>query len=88
MKDDVDIAKLIQRLNINDWVNQGKEYIEDTTCPFCQQKTITDDFKRQIGSFFDETYLKDIKHLKELKQEYNNLTQNIINLLNGIGSVI
>lgn len=83
-KADVDIAKLIQRLNINDWVNQGKEYIEDTTCPFCQQKTITDDFKKQIDSFFDETYLKDIKQLKELKQEYNNFTQNIINQLNGI----
>lgn len=83
-KADVDIAKLIQRLNINDWVNQGKEYIEDKTCPFCQQETITDDFKKQIESFFDETYLKDIKQLKELKQEYNNLTQNIINQLNGI----
>lgn len=83
-KADVDIAKLIQRLNINDWVNQGKEYIEDKTCPFCQQETITDDFKKQIESFFDETYLKDIKQLKELKQEYNYLTQNIINQLNGI----
>lgn len=83
-KADVDIARLIQRLNINDWVNQGKEYIEDTTCPFCQQKTITDDFKKQIESFFDEKYLNDIKQLKELKQEYNNLTQNIINQLNGI----
>jgi wobble nucleotide-excising tRNase len=83
-KADVDIAKLIQRLNINDWVNQGKEYIEDTTCPFCQQKTITDNFKRQIESFFDEAYLKDIQQLKDLKQEYNNLTLNIINQLNGI----
>lgn len=83
-KADVDIAKLIQRLNINDWVNQGKEYIEDKTCPFCQKETITDDFKKQIESFFDETYFKDIKQLKELKQEYNNLTQNVINQLNGI----
>lgn len=83
-KADVDIAKLIQRLNINDWVNQGRDYIEDTTCPFCQQKTITEDFKTQLESFFDETYLNDIKILKELKQEYNTLTQNIINVLNGI----
>jgi wobble nucleotide-excising tRNase len=30
-KADVDIAKLIQKLNINDWANQGREYIEDTT---------------------------------------------------------
>jgi len=83
-KADVDISKLIQRLNINDWVNQGREYIEDKTCPFCQQKTITDDFKTQIESFFDEAYINDIKLLKDLKLEYTSLTQNIINLLNGI----
>ncbi|MCU0470162.1 MAG: AAA family ATPase [Arcicella sp.] len=84
-KADVDIAKLIQKLNINDWVNQGREYIQkDKTCPFCQEKTITDDFKSQLESFFDETYLNDIKSLKELKQEYNSLTQNLINELNAV----
>lgn len=83
-KADVDIAKLIQKLNINDWVNQGREYIQDGTCPFCQQNTITDDFKTQIESFFDETYLNEIRLIKELKQEYNALTQNIINELNTI----
>lgn len=83
-KADVDIAKLIQKLNINDWVNQGRDYIQDDTCPFCQQETITDDFKNQIENYFDETYLTDIKSLKELKQEYNALTQNIINQLNEI----
>ncbi len=83
-KADVDIAKLIQKLNINDWVNQGREYIQGDTCPFCQEKTITDNFKAQLVSFFDETYLNDIKQLKELKQEFNTLNQNIINELNGI----
>lgn len=83
-KADVDISKLIQKLNINDWVNQGREYIQDNTCPFCQEKTITDNFKYQLESFFDETYLNDIKQLKEFKQEYNALSQNIINELNGI----
>ncbi|KAA3618721.1 MAG: hypothetical protein DWQ05_07095 [Calditrichaeota bacterium] len=83
-KADVDIAKLIQKLNINDWVNQGREYIQDDTCPFCQQKTITDDFKTQIESFFDETYLNDITLLKELKQEYNIIALNIINELDRI----
>jgi wobble nucleotide-excising tRNase len=85
-KADVDIAKLIQKLNINDWVNQGREYIQDTTCPFCQQNTITTEFKKQIEVFFDETYLNDIKLLKDLKQEYNTQTQNIINELNAIES--
>ena len=82
-KADVDIAKLIQKLNINDWVNQGRDYLqEDETCPFCQEKTITLDFKNQLENFFDETYLSDIKSIKELKQEYNSLTQNLINELN------
>lgn len=85
-KADVEIAKLIQQLNINDWVNQGREYIKDETCPFCQQQTITKNFQSQLESFFDETYINDIKSLKELKQEYNLLTQNLINELNTIES--
>ena len=83
-KADVDIAKLIQRLNINDWVNQGRTYIQqdDETCPFCQQQTITEDFRSQLESFFDETYLNDLESLKKLKQEYDSLIQNIVNELN------
>lgn len=84
-KADVDIAKLIQKLNINDWVNQGRDYLqEDKTCPFCQEQTITEDFKGQLENFFDETYLNDIKSIKELKQDYNSLTQNLINELNTV----
>lgn len=83
-KADVEIAKLIQRLNINDWVNQGRNYIQEDTCPFCQQKTITTYFKTQLENFYDETYLNNITTLKELKQEYTNLTQNLINQLNVI----
>jgi wobble nucleotide-excising tRNase len=85
-KADVDIAKLIQKLNINDWVNQGRNYLleKEDTCPFCQQNTITGGFKSQLESFFDETYLNNIKSLKELKQEFINLNQNIINQLNDI----
>ncbi|MBK8089076.1 MAG: AAA family ATPase [Chitinophagaceae bacterium] len=37
-----------------------------------------------MESFFDETYINDIKLIKDLKQEYNSLTQNLINLLNTI----
>lgn len=82
-KADIEIAKLIQRLNINDWVNQGRNYIQDNeTCPFCQEKTITKDFKKQLESFFDEVYLIDIKLIKDLKEEYNLLIQNLINELN------
>lgn len=85
-KADVDIAKLIQKLNINDWVNQGRTYIQNdnNTCPFCQQPTIDKNFTTQIESFFDETYINDINSLKALKQEYNQIFENIINELNSI----
>jgi wobble nucleotide-excising tRNase len=83
-KADVDIAKLIQRLNISDWVNQGRSYIQDEKCPFCQQATITAEFKSQIEVFFDETYLADIEKLKRLKNEYSALMQNAINQLNQV----
>jgi len=83
-KADVDIAKLIQRLNINDWVNQGRAYIQNQTCPFCQHQTITEDFQTQLETFFDETYLNNIETLKKLKQEYSLIVQDLINSLNAI----
>jgi wobble nucleotide-excising tRNase len=84
-KADVEIAKLINKLNITDWVNQGRSYLQESeVCPFCQEPTITEDFKKQIESFFDETYLSDINLLKELKSEYSTLSQNAVNELNAI----
>ncbi|WP_044399496.1 AAA family ATPase [Lacinutrix sp. Hel_I_90] len=82
-KADVNIAKLIQKLNINDWVNQGQSYIqEDETCPFCQKNTITEGFKKQLDSFFDGEFIEDIKTIKSLKEEYLLLTSNLANELN------
>mgnify|MGYP000203398336 CR=1 FL=1 len=60
-------------MNINDWVNQGRDYIQEDTCPFCQEKTITDNFKEQLEGFFDETYLKDIGSIKKIKRKVLNL---------------
>ncbi|MFN6379301.1 MAG: AAA family ATPase [Flavobacteriales bacterium] len=83
---DVGIAKLVQKLNITDWVSQGRSYVQegDETCPFCQKQTISEDFKKQLENLFDEAYLNDIKSVKELKQEYVLLFQNLVNELNGI----
>jgi len=82
---DVDIAKLIQNLNINDWVSQGKSYIqENNICPFCQQETITDDFRKQLEEYFDTTYLESINTIKKFKESYNLTSENIVNQLNQI----
>jgi wobble nucleotide-excising tRNase len=84
-KADVDIASLIQRLNLNDWVNEGRGYLEDTdTCPFCQQKTISDSFRQQLEVYFDETYSYSLKLIKSLGDEYQLLVGNLVNSLKGI----
>lgn len=85
-KADVDIAKLISTLNMNDWVSQGIQYIQedDQTCPFCQQKTIDANFRKQFEDYFDESYTTDIASIKALAGEYDRLVQNVDNLLGKI----
>lgn len=81
-KSDVNISHLIQKLNINDWVNQGRSYIQDDlTCPFCQQPTIEEDFKHQLESYFDESFTTSIKKVTVLIDEYGRFTDNAINEL-------
>lgn len=81
-KSDVEIAKMIQRLNINDWVNEGKKYLqEDETCPFCQQETITEEFRNQLEGYFDESFTNDTNKVKELNEEYLRTFENVTNEL-------
>lgn len=83
-KADVEIAKLIQKLNINDWVIKGKSFLEETdeTCPFCQEETITIDFKKQLDEFFDENFTNDLKKIKTFNDEYLREAATIVNQLN------
>lgn len=84
-KSDVDIARLIQYLNINDWVNLGKSYLQDDNiCPFCQKETITDDFRQQLEKYFDTTYVDLINKIKKYQQDYELHSSNIIEQLNYI----
>ena len=81
---DVDIAQLIHRLNIDDWVNQGRIHIQDESdvCPFFQQHTITEDFKRQLNAYFGETFTEKIASVKKYEEQYTQNTQLIILSLN------
>ncbi len=85
-KSDVDIAQLIQVLGSNDWVSKGREYLQDDKeiCPFCQQKTITDDFKQQLENYFDETFTENIKSIKNCSDSYERLTNDLISVLENI----
>ncbi len=86
-KTDVDIAILIQRLNINDWVNEGRKYLQDgDICPFCQQKNISVDFRSKLERYFDETYSTALGIISTLSEEYLLLCENLLNQLDGIES--
>ena len=79
-KQDIDIAGLIMRLGCTDWVNQGVSYVEEGSdvCPFCQQHTITPEFKEKINSFFDDGYKQDILKLEALISKYSLLSSALI----------
>lgn len=60
----------IKELNNLDWVKTGKElYLREKTCPFCQEKTISDDFTKAIESIFDESYNKKTNQIKIIKNK-------------------
>ena len=88
-KSDIPIGNLINRLQINDWVNQGKSYLEDEseTCPFCQKETIDESFRQELEEFFDKSFNESIKRLKNEKDELERLSEVALNhyriVLNG-----
>lgn len=86
-KSDIEIAKLIHHLSINDWVNEGRGYLQENgVCPFCQEETITDAFRKQLDSYFDKAFEEDTQRVKTLSLEYTTASLNLVNLLNGIES--
>lgn len=78
--EDVEIGKLIKFLNNSDWINQGIKFIQldSDICPFCQQHTITSDFRTQLGSFFDKEYKTKIEQLNQYLDAYTKYSDEII----------
>ncbi|MGL2498601.1 ATP-binding protein [Helicobacter pylori] len=81
----VDIADLIKKLSNEDWVAQGREYVKDNSiCPFCQKETITEEFKKQLESYFDTSYQESTDTIKKMKEDYTNKTDGTLERLNEI----
>ncbi|GAA8479214.1 AAA family ATPase [Helicobacter pylori] len=82
---DVVIADLIEKLSNADWVAFGREYIKDNSiCPFCQEKTITEEFKKQLESYFDTSYQESADTIKKMKEDYTNKTAEALERLDKI----
>ncbi|GAA7219821.1 hypothetical protein HpBGD77_10130 [Helicobacter pylori] len=83
---DVVIADLIEKLSNADWVAQGREYLskDGNACPFCQKETITEDFKKQLESYFDTNYQESTETIKKMKEDYTNKTVEVLERLDKI----
>lgn len=70
-KEDVDIAGLIKKLGNDTWFRQGVPYLKNSNglCPFCQ-KPLNDDFTDKVAEYFDESYLKAVKEINDLENDY------------------
>jgi len=70
------VSHLIKKLENSDWVKDGLQYLpegellENTNCPFCQEKTISNSLAHGIKSYFDESYESDINSLKSFSEVY------------------
>ncbi len=81
----VAIADLIKKLSNEDWVAWGREYIkENSICPFCQKETITEEFKKQLESYFDTNYQESTEMIKKMKEDYTNKTDEVLERLDEI----
>lgn len=83
---DIDIGKLIHELDNSDWVSKGIDYINagSTVCPFCQQETITDEFRHKLEMFFNRDYKDQIDKIKNLIADYSECKDIVINELHNI----
>jgi wobble nucleotide-excising tRNase len=77
------VSQLIKELGNSDWVKEGLQYLpeeetqENTTCPFCQEKTISNSLVENIKNYFDASYEADINSLKSFLEQYTQAFQSI-----------
>lgn len=85
-KADIGLAKLISKLNISDWVNQGRVMLDPNSdiCPFCQQHTITERFKADLEKVFDNQYQTDAEAIVSLIELYRTKSSSMMSCIDGI----
>lgn len=83
-KEDSTIAPLLEKLQNSDWVERGRQYIDGSTCPFCQQETISSIFQEALDEFFDETYEQDRAKLQDAYSRYLSKRRELISSIQDI----
>ncbi|MBD2803251.1 AAA family ATPase [Xenorhabdus sp. ZM] len=66
------LSEVISKLGNSDWVRKGMDdYLIGNTCPFCQNSTIDEEFKKQLTNVFDNTYREKIDNIEKEKIAYS-----------------
>ncbi len=79
------VSRLIKGLGNSDWVKAGLRYLptepteENSTCPFCQENTISATLVESIKNYFDASYEADINSLNSFLSNYFGAIQSIPN---------
>jgi wobble nucleotide-excising tRNase len=80
------VSALIDKLQNSDWVQKGLIYLqppfdnESSTCPFCQENTISHGIVQQIENYFDETYSCSIDQINHFLSRYSLALEQIASL--------
>lgn len=87
-KEDVDISRLINKLQISDWVKQGQIISKHTegVCPFCQQ-SLPESFEEKLNLYFDQTYTENIQRLESVSKTYIESVTRIISKIESLISI-
>ena len=86
---DVDIARMIDELDISSWVSSGLDLINQTNgiCPFCQKKTIDAELIDKFNKYFDTSYKEKLQDIETTFNEYKNECQDFITEIGSIENV-
>lgn len=87
-KEGVNIAGLITKLSNSDWVKAGQKYLSNSEgcCPFCQQSTISEGFKKQLEEYFDDTFESQMGELRSIQNDYIRESDRVISELRRVFS--
>lgn len=87
---DVDIAELINNLNISSWVESGREFLDKANgkCPFCQQQiNELDLLKEKFSTFFDKQFQENVQKIRTLGNLYYQKSNEIKNSIREIAKI-
>ncbi|MBZ7208415.1 AAA family ATPase [Klebsiella michiganensis] len=76
------LSENIKQLQNLDWVKKGKElYLNNKTCPFCQEQTIDEKFIAAVESIFDTNYRQKIEQITAIREKLSTLISQQLTLL-------